>query len=177
MTSRKDVNKVDWETLTNDDSYNSQYFSEKGIALTCLKKSKPFFAVFPRPIENGYNKLLLTKEKQMDFAKELSNSDFYDALVLIYTRIPTSFTQSLFVKELNITYERACEIINKFKEYDLIMTKSLELDDKKIETYELYDNPAIIGLFTFLDMIVKRPQNFYYSRCNSNGQYFVKNKK
>lgn len=176
MESLADVNKVNWEELLDKESFNSQYYSEKGIALASLKRSKPFFAVFPRPVENGFNAILNTKEKQIGFAKELGNKDFYDALVLINTRVSTSFTESLLVKELNISLERSVEIINIFKKIGIIQTTTLELDDKKIDTYTLYDNPALIGLFTFLDMIVERPQAFYYSTSNSNGQYFVKEK-
>jgi len=58
----------------------------------------------------------------------------------------------------------------------LINVKKLELDDKTIETYTLWDNPAILGFLAFLDMLVEKPNSFYYSNNCTDGNYFRINK-
>ena len=52
------------------------------------------------------------------------------------------------MKELTITLDRAQEIIHTLIN-NLINIKKLELDNKTIETYTLWDNPAVLG-FCFI---------------------------
>lgn len=151
---------------------NSQVLSNEGIVLTQLKKDKPFFALFPKLDNEDYNGFLNNKVKLIEFIKELSNEDFFNALILINSRINNSFTENLFVKELAITLERTQEIIKTLIKYKLINVNKLELDDKAIDTYTLRDNPAILGFFAFLDMLVDKPNSFYYSNSGNDGNYF-----
>ncbi|HHX68131.1 MAG TPA: hypothetical protein GX708_08795 [Gallicola sp.] len=86
--------------------------------------------------------------KLLEFIKELSNEDFYNALILINSRINNSFTENFLVKELTITLDRAQEIIHTLIN-NLINIKKLELDNKTIETYTLWDNPAVLGFLLY----------------------------
>jgi hypothetical protein len=69
----------------------SQVLSKEGIALNQLNKEKPFFALFPRLENKNYNAFLKNKEKMLSFLKELSNDDFFNALIL---KIPALTTVS-----------------------------------------------------------------------------------
>ena len=108
----------------------------------------------------------------LSFLKELSNDDFFNALILINSRVNNSFTANLFVKELSIPLERAKEIIDLLIDFKLLIVSKLELDDEIIDNYTLNDNPAVLGLFAFLDMIVERPHSFYYYNKSRDGHYF-----
>ena len=151
---------------------NSQFLSKEGIILTQLKKDKPLFALFPKFDNEDYNGFLKNKDKFIEFIKELSNEDFFNALILINSRINNSFTNNFFVKELAVSQERAKEINRILIKYKLINVKALEIDDETIETYTLSDNPAILGFLAFLDMLVEKPNAFYYSNSGNDGNYF-----
>lgn len=171
-----DITPYDAFKIMEKEYVNSQVLSKDGIALTQLKKDKPFFALFPKLENNNYNAFLKNKEKMLSFLKELSSDDFFYALILINSRINNSFTANLFVKELSIPLERAKEIINSMINCKLLNETKLELDDRTIDTYTLCDNPAILGFFAFLDMIVEKPNAFYYSNNSSDRHYFDLNK-
>lgn len=168
------IDEYDYKKILNEgkDGPFSQVQTHAGVALTSLYKDKPFFAVFPRPIKGNYNKAIENKKLQIEFAKNLSDEDFYNALVLINTRENTSFTEDLFVKQLNMTHSKALEIISELLKFKLLSQNTLELNGENIKTYLLKENNAIVGLFYFLDLMVKKPNAFSFSLTNSNGKYF-----
>lgn len=176
ISDKVDLTQYNVKEIMESHYSNSQLLLKEGIILTQLKKDKPFFALFPKLDNEDYNGFLKNKEKILEFIKELSNEDFYNALILINSRINNSFTENFFVKELTITLDRAQEIIKTLIKYKLINVKKLELDDKTIETYTLWDNPAILGFLAFLDMLVEKPNSFYYSNNCTDGNYFRINK-
>lgn len=171
-----DLTRYNVKEIMEGHYLNSQVLSKEGIVLTQLKKDKPFFALFPKLDNEDYNGFLNNKDKFIDFVKELSNEDFFNALILINSRINNGFTENLFVKELAITLERAKEIVKALIKYKLINVDKLEIDDKSINTYTLCDNPAILGFIAFLDMLVEKPNGFYYFNGGNNGNYFRINK-
>lgn len=167
-----DITQYDAFKIMGEEYLNSQVLSKQGIALTQLKKDKPFFALFPKLENENFNAFLSTKDLMLPFLKELSCDDFFNALILIYSRVNNSFTENLFVKELSLSLERSKEIIDSMIKFKLINVSKLELDDKTINTYTLRENPAVLGFFAFLDVIVERPNAFYYSNSASDIRYF-----
>ncbi len=153
---------------------NSQYISEHGLIITSLKKNKKFFGCFPLPKEGSYNELLKNKVLYLEFFKDLSDETFFDALVFLYTRKNLSFTTELFINELNIDIDTANKIISRLLKYQLLSKNVLELNDQNMDTYRLRVNPAIIGLLAFTDLMVKRPNAFYFSMDNTKGEFFKK---
>ncbi|MDY0339519.1 MAG: helix-turn-helix transcriptional regulator [Bacilli bacterium] len=169
---KMDLTQYNVKEIMEGHYLNSQLLSKEGMILTQLKKDKPFFAIFPKLDNEDYNGFLKNKNKFLEFIQELSKEDFFNALLLINSRINNSFTVNLFVKELAISMERAQEIIKTLIKFKLLNVTKLELDDKTIETYTLFDNPAILGFLAFLDMLVEKPNAFYYSNNGNDGNYF-----
>ncbi|MFA5749514.1 MAG: helix-turn-helix transcriptional regulator [Bacilli bacterium] len=169
---KMDLTQYNVKEIMEGHYLNSQLLSKEGMILTQLKKDKPFFAIFPKLDNEDYNGFLKNKNKFLEFIQELSKEDFFNALLLINSRINNSFTVNLFVKELAISMERAQEIIKTLIKFKLLNVTKLELDDKTIETYTLLDNPAILGFLAFLDMLVEKPNAFYYSNNGNDGNYF-----
>jgi len=167
-----DITQYDAFKIMGEDYVNSQVLLKEGIAITQLKKDKPFFALFPKLENDNFNAFLDKKDLMLPFLKELSCDDFFNALILIYSRVNNSFTENLFVKELSFSLERSKEIINTMIKFKFLIVSKLELDDKTINTYTLRDNPAVLGFFAFLDMIIERPNAFYYSSNASDCRYF-----
>ncbi len=168
---------------TNIKPYNAKEIMEKGdyyslcklntgTSFVSIKKNNPFFAIFPRPESGYYNQMLDSKTLQIQFLKECGNEDFYNTLVYLNTRKNSNFTDKLLEKELNITSSRSKEIINILLKYNLLKTTELELDDTKIITYNLNDNPAIIGFFAFLDLLVTQQRGYYFGVYDGQGEYF-----
>ncbi|MGD9887558.1 MAG: hypothetical protein AB7T03_06345 [Bacilli bacterium] len=156
---------------------DSQVLCKEGIATTQLKKDKPFFALFPKLESENFNYFINKKDLILPFLKELSCDDSFKTLILIYYRVNNSFTEDLFLKELSFSLERSKEIINTMIMFKLLNEKNLELDDKSINTYTLRDKPAVLGFFALLDIIVDRPNAFYYFNNAIDCRYFDLKKK
>lgn len=145
---------------------------KEGVAMMRIAKDESFFFVAPKP-ENDYNYLLNSKDLCIQAFKILSNSDTFNVLIFLNSRINKGFTPNLLEKEFSINHKRAEEIIEELKILNLIKTTEIELDDNLIKTYSLNRKPAILGLLAFIDMIVKRP-NLYSLYYGNDNIYFRK---
>jgi transcriptional regulator with XRE-family HTH domain len=162
--------------LESEKNYYSLCNVESGFAFTSLNKENPFYLLFPKPLNNKYDGVISSKDKQLEFLKELANEDFYDVLVYINSRVNKSFTAQLIKRELGIDDDRANEIINALSRYDILGVAELELNEEIIKTYKLNDSPMIVAMFAVLDVVVNRPNCFYHYVNNKNGEYFENRK-
>lgn len=172
INDNQDISKYDIDKIMEGSYLNSQNLCDNGLALTQFKNGKQFFALFPKINNETFNGFLKNKDSIFEFIKYLSDKDFFNTLIFVNTRVNNSFTSKILIKELNLSEEKATDIINSLNKYHLLIDTKLELDDEIISTYQLSDNPGIVGLFAFLDMFVEKPNAFYYSRQNVDGQYF-----
>lgn len=160
----------------SEKNYCSLCNVESGFTFTSLNKEKSFYLLFPKPLNNKYDEVISSKDKQLQFLKELANEDFYDVLVYINSRVNKSFTAQLIKKELGINENRANEIINTLSKYGILGVNELELNEEIIKTYKLNDSPMVVAMFAVLDVVVNRPNCFYHYVNNKNGEYFENRK-
>jgi DNA replication protein DnaD len=117
----------------------------------------------PEP-ECGWGKeLAYSEEYQMLFAL-LGNTDTLKTLFLLYQRENKPFTPKLLVKELNISPEKAAEILESLSKYELITASEIELDDEVQTVYSFRPNPAFLPLISFANEIIisSYHKNHYY---------------
>ena len=92
----------------------------------------------------------------------------FDTLVLLNQREQNkAFTPNLLVKNLEIPFEKAQEVINTIKKYGLIRTIMIEMDDSTQEVYSFQPDPAFCALLVFAREIIVQPDNYSFF---SNGR-------
>lgn len=173
-TSRNvDVKEYNYmEIMSKKENYVSLSNLNSGFSYISLKENLPFSFIFVNPPTGNFDDVLISKEKQIAFLKELSQRDFFDVFIYINSRKNKSFTSELLIKELKIAEHRADEIIHTLCKYNILEVIELELNDDIINTYTLRNNPMIIALFAILDNIVTNPSLYYYYINNKDGEYF-----
>ena len=99
------------------------------------------------------------------FFKDFSDREFFDACVMLNKRNHRkAFTAGLLVKRLGVTHERAMEIIQMLRKYDLIGITSIEMDDETQEVYSFCPTPSFVALLIFARELIDKPRSFsFYS--------------
>ena len=88
-------------------------------------------------------------------------------------RVKNKVTQEL-IDNLNITYDEAKSVLEKKEEFILVSCADVPINDTTVELYAILRNPQIVGLISILDMVVNKPNTYYYY-CVGPSNYF-KNK-
>ena len=99
------------------------------------------------------------------FFKDFSDREFFNACVMLNKRNHRkAFTAGLLVKRLGVTHERAMEIIQMLRKYDLIGITSIEMDDETQEVYSFRPTPSFVALLIFARELIDKPRSFsFYS--------------
>ncbi|MCK9536870.1 MAG: hypothetical protein M0R05_04740, partial [Bacilli bacterium] len=100
----------------------------------------------------------------------ISSKDVYDVLVLLNKRTNTYFTPN-YLAGIGIGMDRANEIVEGLIKFGFLIENSVEIDDQDKKIYIYINTPALIILFTALDLIVKR-QNYWCYCTEDDKQYF-----
>ena len=97
------------------------------------------------------------------FFKDFSDREFFDACVMLNKRNHRkAFTAGLLVKRLGVTHERAMEIIQMLRKYDLIGITSIEMDDETQEVYSFRPTPSLVALLIFARELIDKPRSFSF---------------
>ena len=134
-----------------------------GISMVGFNKELPYFLVMPEP-ECGWGKRLCFDEKYVEFFKALSDTDILRTLLYFYTRENwNSFTPKLLERELGIEIDKAAEILAWMKQYKMVHTTDIEVDDEVQTVYTFQKNMAsIVPFLTFAQELIDRPNSFHY---------------
>lgn len=162
------------EILENDDGhFFSQMIFDSGITLVSLWRDLQYFLLMPEP-ECGWTKELGDKEKYLKIFKLLSDEDILRALYLLYHFEKIQFTPKLLEKRLEISSERAVEVLDSLAHYSLVKTREIELDDEVLKTYIFEPNPAFIALLAISSELIKKPNRYWFYSSPREKPFFVK---
>lgn len=161
INGKFDLSDYDYDNIV-EENYHSEIENDYGTTVTSLQKSNQFFACFPKNDTCDFTGVLKSRDKQIELCKLLSDSVFYDALVFVYSRGDSKFTEDLFVNKFDISKEKALEILDGLLKFKLVKKSNVELNDNSISIYEKVSIPHLVGLFAFLDICVEKPYRFYY---------------
>ena len=161
INGKFDLSDYDYDNIV-EENYHSEIENDYGTTVTSLQKSNQFFACFPKNDTCDFTGVLKSRDKQIELCKLLSDSVFYDALVFVYSRGDSKFTEDLFVNKFNISKEKALEILDGLLKFELVKKSNVELNDNSISIYEKVSIPHLVGLFAFLDICVEKPYRFYH---------------
>ncbi len=155
---------VDLDTLddmqTDDSDCVSQMLFDNGYSQMGLNKEQSYFFLIPET-NNGYGELLNNID-YVKFFQFIGEQDTWDSLIFLYSRNNKPFTIKLIESKLKLTKERAVQILESLKEYKLITSKEIELDDNIIETYEFHPNPSFISMLVFAKEVIHKPSLYKY---------------
>lgn len=99
------------------------------------------------------------------FFKDFSDRDFFNACVFLSKRDhKKAFTPALLIKNLEITPEKANDILKMLSKYNLISSTQIEMDDEIQTVYNFRPSPAFIALLIFAREIIDRPRIFSYNK-------------
>ena len=149
------------ELIKNDDMF-STIIGEEGIAITSLAKANKIFICLPKDDKSDYSKMLLSRDSQRKFCEYLSDELFYNTLVFLHSRNGGNFTEQLLIDNLNITYDEARSVLKEMEEFKIVSCADVPINDTTMELYAVLQNPQIVGLIAMLDMVVNKPNTYYY---------------
>lgn len=159
--------------IENEELY-SNVIGPEGITITSLVRDNKIFMCLPKDERSDYSRMLKSKDKQRKFCEYLSDEVFYNALIFLYSRNGTNFTETLLIDNLNITYEEAKSVLQKMVEFEIVVCSDVPINDTTMQLYATIQNPQIVGMIAMLDMIVNRPKSYYYYFGGPNN-YFKNN--
>ena len=151
----------EFDELINNDDMFSTIIGEEGIAITSLAKDN----------KSDYSKMLISKEQQRKFCEYLSDELFYNTLVFLHSRNGGNFTEQLLIDNLNITYDEAKSVLEKMEEFKIVSCADVPINDTTMKLYAVLQNPQIVGLIAMLDIVVNKPNTYYYY-CGGPNNYF-----
>jgi transcriptional regulator with XRE-family HTH domain len=153
----ENLNKSDFSF--GEDEIYSQLLDDKGITFMRLNEDLQYFLLIPEA-PNGFGSVLTSDSAYQKLFHMLGEEDYFKCIYLLYQRENKPFTPKLFEKHFEIKEERAVEILNRLKEYELISTTEIELDDEIQTVYNFRPNAAFISLLIFAEEFIKPPHNF-----------------
>lgn len=92
------------------------------------------------------------------FFKDFSDRDFFNTCVFLSKRDhKKAFTPAILIKNLEITLEKANDILKMLSKYNLISSTQIELDDEIQTVYNFRPNSSFIALLIFARELIDRP--------------------
>ena len=146
---------------------HSQNIFDEGIIMMSLKEKLQYFLCMPEP-DDGWLKNLNNIDDYCKLFAFLGEKDFLNAAILLESIEPYLFNISLLKSNLNITEERAQEIISKLKEYKFITEASIETENGKEKVYHIHSNPALVAVLALATELMKKPTNFTHYHNSRN---------
>ena len=154
-------------TYENSDSNHEEYsrmLTDYGFTDMGIGNRIRYFLAVPE-MKNKDAALLDSIDYHALFA-ELGKKDVLDSLIYILKRkdLKKQFTNKLISRELNLSRERATEILSVLRKYSLLYTGTLEIDDGDETVYTVDTSGAItfVSLLIFARNMIERPCSFYY---------------
>ena len=158
----------------NDIKENEQHYSciltDYGFTRMGIANRSQYFLIVPnaKDSEQAY----FNGIDYPSFFRDFSEQDTFDALVMLNKREGfKAFTPNLFVKHLEITFERSMEILDTLRKYHLISTSQIEMDDEIKTVYRFNPTPSFVALLIFAREIIDRPEFFCYNYSGRRKPY------
>ena len=150
----------------NDQLY-SRVLMDSGYTEMGLFNRMQYFLVVPDAKDK--DRALLDGVDYPSLFKLLSDKDVFDTLVFLYKREnANSFTDELLLRRLNLTPEKANQIITALLRLRLLGKTTAELADETVDFYNFQAKPSFVSMLIFAREMIDIPSNFY---CNHDGRY------
>lgn len=156
----------------NGDRYrHSQNIFDEGITMMSLRENLQYFLCMPEPVD-GWLKNLDSVEKYCKLFSFLGEKDFLNAVILLDGIETSLFTVGLLKSKLNISEQRAEEVIINLEKNGLIAEVNIETEKGKEKIYQSVSNPAFVAVLALATELIKRPHSFKcYNNCRGSRNF------
>ena len=153
----------------NDQVY-SQCLVNTGYTEMGLFNRMQYFLVVPDAADKEL--ALLNGIDYPQFFKLLSDSDVFNTLLFLYKRkSKNSFTEEILIKELNLTQEKAKQVVVELLRLKLLGKTTAEVADGLIDFYHFRARPSFISMLIFAREMIDVPSNFYVNNSARTKPY------
>ena len=153
----------------NDQVY-SQVLVDTGYTEMGLFNRMQYFLVVPDAKDK--DKALLDGIDYPSLFKLLSDKDVFNTLVFLYKRDSTnSFTDELLISKLNLTEEKAKQVISELLGLHLLGKTTAEIADDVVDFYHFGAKPSFISMLIFAREMIDIPSNFYVNCSHRHKPY------
>lgn len=140
---------------------------------TCMSLLQPLQYFLLVPESQNKDQALLDRIDYPSFFAHLSDPNVFSALIFLNKREDTSsFTPGLLEKHLQISHERALEVIGILKKYHFIKSTFIELDDEQLEFFRFQPTPSFFALLIFAREMIETP-NSYSFYCQKRSKPYL----
>ena len=116
----------------------------------------PYFFIAPEPKDS--DKSFVDDIDYTSLFKELSNKNFFDALIFLCKRWSTrAFTPNLLVKNVGVDMETAVQVLKTMGRYGFVSVRQVERDDELCDEYEFITHlscAALSAMLTFAREVI-----------------------
>lgn len=152
------------------DQVYSQVLMDSGYTEMGLFNRMQYFLVVPDAADK--DKALLDGIDYPSLFKLLSDRDVFDSLVFLYKRESRHlFTEQLLIKELNLTQQKAKEVLSELLHLHLLEKKLAEVDAQIVEFYSFRARPSFVSMLIFAREMIDIPTNFYINNGSRRKPY------
>lgn len=148
---------------------------DSGIAYVNARKDGPSIFFMPEPAE-GYNRMLASFEEFIELFRTLSDEDYLNTVIFLYSRDGTPFSIEHICSVLQIPQNEMIPILERFSEYGWVEEESVEIDTGKIKIYRPIINVAFIAFLHFATEIMQKFNLWYMSNFRRKKSLLNKNK-
>ena len=168
-----DTTVEDYEAINKPDGQqNSCVLTDYGFTQMGIANRLQYFLCVPEMKDKQMS--LFDNVDYTDFFGDLSDQDVFRAFVYLFKRdAKKAFTDHLLVKELNISEEKAQEIVGVLTKYQIVRKTQLELDDEMRDVYHLIPQPTFVGLLIFAREMIDPTRRFTYYSDNRSKPYLA----
>lgn len=144
---------------------HSQNIYNEGITMMSLRENLQYFLCMPEPAD-GWLKNLNSVEEYCKLFSFLGEKDFLNAVILLDSIETSLFTVGLLKSKLNISEQRAEEVIMNLEKNELIAEVNIETEKGKEKIYQSASNPAFVAVLALATELIKKPHSFnHYNNC------------
>lgn len=156
----------DYEAINKPDAQqNSCVLTDYGFTQMGIANRLQYFLCVPEMKDK--QKSLFNNVDYTAFFGDLADKDVFRAFVFLFSRdVKKAFTEHLLVKELNVSVNKAQEIVGVLTKYQLVHKTQLELDDEIKNVYNLIPRPTFVGLLILAREMMEPTHRFAYHSDN-----------
>ena len=161
-----------YDSIKDEIRAHSCILYDDGFTTMGIGKQLKYFFVLPE-IEDK-EKTLFDGIDYLAFFNDISDKDVFNALIFLNKRnFKKAFTEKLLVANLNISAEKAKEVIEVLKKYSFLRTMQLEMDDETREVYSFVPSPFFVAFLIFAKQVIEKPTVYNYMSDNRKKPYLA----
>lgn len=176
MHSSYPLELVKIEDLEKEIEENEQIYSaiktDEGFTGMGVAHKLQYFFIMPN--QKDTNAAFFNGIDYPAFFHDFSDKDVFEACIMLNKRDHNkAFTPTLLVKHLNISEERAKDVLNVLRKYRFISCSEVELDDELQTVYHFRPDSSFIALLIFAKEVIDKPQNYWFHTSARKKPYFL----